>query len=134
MRVRQGSKWPWVKNACATRICGFIPPGVKNFPNKNIQRTSYLILRFSLASRAHESLKMASRSPGGLEWTVSIKPLLIAPNASLDAGTLPKFCKSITLRYIIYNVMQRESKIGIHRWLAETSLRHRCELRCNRLI
>ncbi|XP_052722001.1 E3 ubiquitin-protein ligase UBR4-like isoform X2 [Crassostrea angulata] len=40
---------------------------------------------------------MASRSPGGLEWSISIKPLLIAPSASLDVEILPKFCKSITL-------------------------------------
>jgi hypothetical protein len=53
----------------------------------------------SFTSRKGETTKMASRSPGGLEWSVSIKPLLIAPNASIDAEILPKLCKSITLRY-----------------------------------
>lgn len=58
----------------------------------------------STATRKYENYKMASRSPGGLEWSISIKPLLIAPSASLDVEILPKFCKSITLRYGIENL------------------------------
>lgn len=58
----------------------------------------------STATRNYENYKMASRSPGGLEWSISIKPLLIAPSASLDVEILPKFCKSITLRYGIENL------------------------------
>lgn len=91
--------WLWDKLGPCWSLWAMTSMGI--FLTKRDNSSGFWI---SVATRINENYKMASRSPGGLEWSISIKPLLIAPSASLDVEILPKFCKSITLRYEVKNV------------------------------